>query len=589
MGHDVTGGITTDEICGMTMTMLSRRLITGLLAVACTAALSTACNDDTTSDGDTGGETDAVADTGGEVGEVGTDTDVPDSGEPDTGVDTGTPDTGPPGEEVTAGSFEVLPTMPASCSEPGERHRVPFYFTRRERTNDGRLPPIRRGDILNGQIVRAGGVMGPGVVTTRRTRVAEASRTSCESADQCSAALKCGESGVRGADRYCARSASVEFIPGTTRQDYDPNHLSDSGQVVAVALQNTGSYEGLVPSLVGTKYDEEGNADLGEKAGRATDPELKNRKAVEEFSTFLATAADSANTKVSLWFFGGQNPSTAQPKLGAQSQQDHFTDDLELPGQLVQELPPPPPKPSNVYQTIQRIIDRDLGIDKYADHEKFLVLITDGPNEVWDDEATKQSVLESLKEHNIHLSILHLDAEVDPNLLRDVPSYWAGNGQCRDDESCDGALGCNSDADCADFETCRKATIYADEEGGQVTETPVKYCLPDYSDGHLGPVGPYTDLACQTGGHYVYASEPQELIYWARKLPYAFDGQWSMEAEISALDPKVGLENGYYRLSGVFMGLLAPNTSSTMSAVSSTGQITHSSDNRGLLRLESGD
>ncbi|MFB6372650.1 MAG: hypothetical protein ABEN55_05970, partial [Bradymonadaceae bacterium] len=204
-------------------------------------------------------------------------------------------------------------------------------------------------------------------------------------------------------------------------------------------------------------------------------------------------------------------------------------------------------------------------------------------------EATKQSVLQKLNQHDIHLYVMHLDTQVDPSLLRDVPSYWAGNDQCREDESCRGAQACNSDADCADFETCRKATIYADEEGGQVSETPVKYCLPDYSDGHLGPIGPYADMTCQTGGNYIYATKPQELVHWAKKLPYAIDGQWSMEAEISALDPKVGLEDGYYRLSGVFMGLLAPNSSSTMSAVSSSGQITHSPDTRGLLRLNHGE
>ncbi|MFB6372649.1 MAG: hypothetical protein ABEN55_05965, partial [Bradymonadaceae bacterium] len=362
-------------------------MIAGFLALGCAAGLSTACNNDTGGGDTDGDEPDATADADvgdvGDVGDVTSDTAMPDTGGADgTTGDTGSSDTGPAGTKVQAGSLSVLPPMPTSCSQPGERQRIPFYFKRRKRTRDGRQPPIRRGDILGGQTIRPDSVMGPGVMTTRRMRVADASRTSCQSAAQCSQALKCGESGVRGADRYCARSTSVEFIPGTTRQDYQPNISEDSGQVVAVALENTGMYEGYIPSIVGTKYDEDGNADLGGKAGRATDPNLKNRKAVKQFSTYLATAADPANTKVSLWFFGGQTPATAQPKLDAQSQKDHFTDDLELPGQLVEDLPAPPPKPSNVYQAIQRIVDRDLGIDKYKDHEKFLFLMTDGPNEV---------------------------------------------------------------------------------------------------------------------------------------------------------------------------------------------------------------
>lgn len=569
---------------------LSTRLIAGILALGCAAGLTTACNGDD-NNGDTGGDNpDAVADadSGGDGGDVG-DTGPSDAGGTDgTTEDAGPADTGPPGTEVTAGALTVLPPMPVSCSQPGERQRIPFYFTRENRTDSGRLPPIREGDAIDGQVLGSGDVIGPGAITTRRMRVSKASSTTCSSAGQCTAPLKCGEAGIRGADRYCARQTGVSFIPGTARQDVDPNISTDSGQVVAIALENTGMYEGLIPSEVGTKY-EDGNADLGEKSGRATDPELKNRKAVESFSTFLATAADPANTKVSLWFFGGDTPATAQPKLNAQAQKDHFTDELELPGELVSDLPPPPPKPSNVYQTLDRIIERDLGIQKYEDHEKFLFLITDGPNEVWSKEANKQKVVKKLNQHNIRLFVMHLDSNIDPGLLRDLPTYWAGNEQCRDDESCDGAKACSSDADCANFETCRKATIYADEESGSTSETAVAYCMPDYSNGRLGPIGPYADMACQTGGNYLYSTDPGQLVYWARKLPYVIDGQWSMEAELSALDPKVGLPNGYYRLSGVFMGLLAPNTSSTMSATSSSGRNTHSSDNRGLLRVQTGN
>ena len=580
----------------MKMPTSTQRIAAAIAALGCVSLLSTACNNDkNNSEPDTVGGADVVADAdGGGMdggGDGGGDVDPSDTGETADGTteDTGTVDTGPPGTEVQAGTLGVFPPVPASCDEPGERQRIPFYISRKERTRSGRLPPIRAGDLMNGQVIEPDGLVGPGMMTTRRARVTQASQTTCGSSDQCMSPLKCGEAGVRGADRYCARTTGVEFIPGTTRQDVDPNFSEDSGQVVAIALENTGSYEGELPSIVGTKYDENGEDDFSEDPARATDPELKNRKAIETFGTYLATAADSANTKVSLWFFGGQTPSTAQPKLRATETEDHFTDDLELVGELVNDLPSPPGKPANVYQTINRVVDRDLGIDKYEDHEKFLFLVTDGPNEVWSDEATKQKVLEKLEKHDVQLYILHLDKKIDGSLLRDVPTYWAGNDQCRDDDSCDGASPCGTDADCANFETCRKATIYADEEGGQVEETGVSYCMPDYSDGYLGPIGPYADLACQTGGNYIYTTEPEQLVHWASRLPYAIDGRWSIEAEVSALDPKVGLPDGFYRLSGVFLGLLAPNMSSTMSAVSSSGVNTHSADNRGLLRVNRGE
>jgi hypothetical protein len=121
-----------------------------------------------------------------------------------------------------------------------------------------------------------------------------------------------------------------------------------------------------------------------------------------------------------------------------------------------------------------------------------------------------------------------------------------------------------------------------------VTETDAKYCMPDYSDGSLGPVDAYADLACQTNGNYIYTTDPQELIYYARKIPYLFNGQWSVETEMSAFDEKVGLPDGYYRLSGFFYGLLGPNLSSIMSATSSTGALQQPVDSRGILRKNVG-
>lgn len=584
---------------------LTGRLATGLAALGLVASVVAGCSDDSDSedDGNVPGGPDVVADSGDMTDGGGDEMDAssPDTSSPDTS-DSGGPDVGDPGEEVSASEFQVFPPLPASCSNPGERQRIPFYLKRSERTPDGRIPPIREGDYYFGQKIEPNGVVGAGTVGTRRMRVSEFASDPCTSSNQCGDKLTCAESGVRGAEQYCARQTGVEFIPGTARQDVEPNAVPSNKQVVAVALDNTASYDGLIPSEVGGRYDEKGDKYLLPKQERATDQDLKNRKAVRQFSTFLATAADPANTSVSFWFFGGENPTNAQPTVDAMSQQDHFTDDLEYPKVALDTHSAfrsqdggekgPVPKPANVYQAIDRIIEKDLGIDKYADHEKFLFLITDGPNEVFDSDATKEKLVSRLNEHDIHLYIMHLDAKFDDSVLRDLPTYWAGSSDC-DGDSCASAPTCQSDADCSNFETCRSATIYPDQDptdsetGAEVTETNQQYCMPDYSGGRLGPIDEYADLACQTQGNYLYARTPEELVFWARHLPYLIDGRWSVEAEISAFDEKVGLSDGFYTLSGTFLGTIAPNLSSTLSAPTREGaRANQPNDTRGLMRLQ---
>lgn len=527
--------------------------------------------------------------------DVGVDTSAPDTGIGDTGSDVGDTgsvggddadaeavDLGPQGEDVSVRSFGAFPPQPASCDAPGERHRIPFYFTTRQGST---IRPIKPGDFLFGEVVQPEQTIGAGTLAARRTQVSQLGREACTSTDDCTGPFKCGSSGVRGAEKRCTRQTGVEFIPGTTEHDFRPNHRDDSGQVIAVLFEHTASYLGALPTFVGSKYDENGEKDLDRPAGRATDPDLRHREALEQFSTFLATAANPANTQVSPWFFGGEFPARAQPMHDPMAMQDHFTDNLELLKDLVANLDGPAPLAGNVYQSILQVIEKDLGIDKYTDHEKFLFLVTDGPNEIFDREATKQKVLTALQEHGIHLFILHLDAQIDPELMRDDQRYWAGNSNCIEDDSCEGRAPCSDDSDCANFETCRKGKIYADEEGGSVRESSLEYCLPDYSDGHLGPIGPYADLACRTGGNYLYTTKPEQMVDYGRRLPFLFDGQWSVEAEFSALDEEVGLEDGFYRFGGAIFGLLGANLGAIFSLPSDTGAIQHTSDTRPLLRL----
>jgi len=541
------------------------------LAVGATAGCSDDPNNEDTGTADAGDATGSDADTGVDTGT-------------DSGTDTSeTVDTGPPGDDVSVQRFGVFPPQATQCASPSKSQRVPFYFTTRA---DGSIRPIRRGDLIRGEVVKPNRTVSAGSLTTRRLRVAETSREECKSSSDCEGPLKCGESGMRGAGRRCTRESAIEFIPGTAQQDYRPNFDPDSGQLVTILLENTGMWEGYLPNLVAAKYGEDGEIDSNPEPGRATDPELKHREAVRLFSRSLGTAVSDENTKVSMWFFGGEKPVRTRPLfMAGNRQKDYFTDSLEFPEAALEQVPDPAPLPSNVYQAILRVVDKDLGLDKYGDHEKFLVLVTDGPNEVFDNEARREKILSTLNDHDIHLFVLHLDAQIDPSLLRDDPRYWQGPESCRDDDSCDGQLPCGSDEDCAGYETCRKAKLYPDSRDGSVQETGQKYCMPDYSNGHLGPISDYADLACATDGNYLYTTEPEQLAYYARRIPYLFDGQWSIEAEFSALSDQVGLEDGFYRMSGAFMGLLSANLVQIFSLPTGMdGKINQLQDIRPVLR-----
>ena len=209
-------------------------------------------------------------------------------------------------------------------------------------------------------------------------------------------------------------------------------------------------------------------------------------------------------------------------------------------------------------------------------------LTADGPNEVYDEEATYEQVLAAAQSIGLHIYIVHLDAPIDPTLIRDVPTYYAGNSNCQGDPACVGAPPCANDAACADYEECRPAKVYATEAGGAVTETPQSYCLPHYDEeGHLGPIVEFADLACRTGGSYMYVTEPQQMRPYWRALPSTINGQFSIEADFSALESS-DIVDGWYRLSGVYLGILgSADLGQTLTAPRTDLEI----DTRAILRM----
>lgn len=481
------------------------------------------------------------------------------------------------GFERQPSTISVFPPVPQSCDMPGPRQRIPFVIG----TTD--VFPLVPGDIVNGLPIVPGVTFDAGSLAVRRSRVSELTTIPCTSNADCGSGFRCAASGLVGATRYCTRQNPVTFVPETMQLDFDPGVTEDQQQLVGVLIENTALLEGRLPTASGALYGETGEKDLLGDDGRASDPTLSHRDMVSSFLVNLASVADPSNTRVSIFWYGGQVTAEARPLINPMELQDHFTNDLSVGEALIDSMPTPVPKPANLFQGMQAMMDKDFGLDKYSGHEKFLYIFTDGANEVYDEMATYDAVLQQAQSLGIHIFVVHLDAQVDPTLIRDVPTYWAGNSNCQDDPQCAGAPPCGSDADCANFETCRPATVYAENETDPVTETPVSYCMPEYNaEGRLGPIDYLADMACRTQGNYMYVTEPEPMRGYWNSLAATVNGQFSVVGDFAALESS-DVPAGYYRQSGVFLGIVG---TSDLGMELSAPVDSIDVDNRAIIRLE---
>jgi hypothetical protein len=468
-------------------------------------------------------------------------------------LDMAMPDMELPGDEIRPSAFAVLPPVPVSCDMPSERYRLPFIIATEA------FRPARIGDKIAGRALIPNKTVTLGSVVTRRTRIAATTPLHCASDADCTEGFLCAGAGIAGAARQCVRSTSINFVPDTVRVDFDPGRGPGSkDQVISLLIDNSGGLLGYLPKEDGELYGEDGQKDLLRNQARASDARLLHRSAMKDFITFLAGAVEADRSRFSVWRFGGSTQQDTVPLNPTPGLRDTFTQDLTLPVPLIDQIPEPAGRlgTSNVYQGILRVVTQDLGLEKYKNNEKFLFVFVDGPNEVWDSEATQAKVQEALVANKIHLFIIHFDPQLDTSTIRDPLAYWAGNLQCRmNANTCQKAPTCASDAACQNHERCRAAKLYPTESNGTVTETAQKYCMPERRDGRFGPIQAYSELACATGGNYFYITQQEQLATLVKVLPYVIDGQWSIEADISSLDLSQGAKRGFYYLSGVFLGL----------------------------------
>jgi hypothetical protein len=515
--------------------MFSTRSMT--LAALVLALGLAACGDDSDNNGTTNNTSVNNTTTGMDAGNN-VETDAGDT-TPEEDMSGGEVDMGPPpGVERLPVSFAVFPPVPVSCDDPGARQRFPFAYV----SND--VFPVVEGDLVNGRVVEPNTTLDIGTFAVRRPRVQVLQETTCQSEADCPAGYKCAAAGLPGAAPQCTVQTGFEFVPRTVRSEVD-NGLNDTRQLVTILIENSTSLDGRLPTPVSGYFDENGERDAFADPARATDPTLIHREAIKNFSVGIASVADPQNTSVSIWQYSGTAGPRVRPLTGGGpgDLDDFFVNDLSVGEAVIDGMPNPINQPGNMYQAVNEVLNKDLTLDKYDGYEKFLFIFTDGANEVYDPNATLDSVRQRLVDEGIKTYIVHLDNQIDSSLLRDLPSYY------------EGAPACAGDADCENFETCRPATVYAQTEGEPVTQTPVSHCMPNYVDGRLGPIDGYADLACQTGGNYIYVSEPELMRQWWRNLPNVINGLFSVEADLSAYENQE-VEPGFYRISATILGLL---------------------------------
>ncbi len=467
--------------------------------------------------------------------------------------------------------FFSFPPVPVSCDSPGTLQRIPFAFSSSDAV------PIVSGDRVSARPVVPNVSIDSQTISVTQPRVVEVTETPCVSTADCSAGFKCA---TAGDGKFCARQTGVEFVPGTVKLDYDAGVLAEKKQLVGVLVENTSLLAGRLPTSSGSLYGETGEKDLLTEIGRATDPTDSRVGALKSFFNNLASVADATNTLTTLWYFAGDVPARARPLINENDLQDHFTSDLSVGAGLIDALPSPIPRPGNLYQSILSMYEKDFSLPKYNDYEKFLFIFTDGPNEVYDPVNNYDKVLEDSRILGVHIFIVHLDSVIDPTLMRDLPEYYLGNQACQDDANC-GASACGGDANCQNHESCRAARVYGENQGDVVTNSAQQFCMPTYNtEGQLGPVDEYADLACRTNGNYIYLTDVAALATYWQNLPSTVNGQFSIQAEFSALGEPV-LDAPYYRFSSILIGGLG-NSALPHRLLAKEG---FRPDNRPLLRV----
>jgi hypothetical protein len=394
-----------------------------------------------------------------------------------------------------------------------------------------------------------------------------------------SAVMQVSTSGACGDDSECTHSNySCGLAPGTDDQpssssELDACYLAESNigtdnpvnfvsdgtyhQVYGVLMQNSGSLAGWnPPGSPGQAWDStgDGTADTPAQADLqlpeiATDRQIRRGSAISSVQqpwrlTSNVASEQGRNTYFGLWGFNGREgvlsyvDETTSSDLVWVRDPDDVSSAVSAYRTATANIRNR--SQSNVYSAIYDVIDNHYTtstIEEYVsanghpeEVDKVLTIFVDGPDGLRDDvDVQIEDVIDLATRNNVRVFVIHLDPEIeDPSSLRPDPDYPEFQSDT-----------CSGESDCRNYESCRRPNGYASSVGDD-TEYGADdtYCVIDRDEqtGRIGPIQDYAQLACATGGGYMYVSSVNALSRNMEWTPYALEGLWEAPVSSRLLD-----------------------------------------------------
>jgi hypothetical protein len=339
----------------------------------------------------------------------------------------------------------------------------------------------------------------------------------CTSNTQCPAGFNCEAIEGDGDGRsFCTLDTAVQTTGQLEFTGPTPTNGNEQPIAVALVLDNSGS-------LFGRGLVED---DKTVRTSRATDPTGFRQAAAKTFMINLSRKQFAENAVVSAWAFRGESDLGVRPLFGdianvppnpytarfgsTQPQTSDLTaiDELARTGDFGR---------SPVYEALETVAQNMIDLPNLVSRRTpYIVLFTDGPDDTalitegatvaerelalqqW--QAKLDAAVDKVNEAGARVYIVHLDSGL----------------------SAEGLSALSPDA--------RNAAVFGRD-----------------SNGRVGPVAEYAEIACRTGGHYMYLTDPAALTDGFDNLVDLIGGTWEVEVGVESLE-QPALFTGAYRL-----------------------------------------
>lgn len=423
-----------------------------------------------------------------------------------------------------------------ACSDPAANGQVALRFV----LMSSEQTALKPGDTASLGAVQ----VDTRIMSLRNSAVFSTPDEVCATNADCGEGFVCATGGDSFGDnlKRCLKNSTVDF-------DGNPQFVARTGkpQYFAVLYENSGSLRGFLPEDVGrlTEVTDDGTFVMGPDSppdqSRASDGSASRLAALN--ATYinwrnLAQNTSDATTHFGLWSFDETraqvlshvskfSPNPQSPVVWTKSPLTAERARLDLANSSIG------PRRADVYLAIDKVLSDGFdpannAIAELSDADKTLVVFVDGPDDYRPSGgATAQSVAQKASQLGVRLFIVHLDAAMgDPARLRDDYKYYENQQPCASSDQC------------LNFEECRRPARFRQGSSGAPTypaDLNASFCMPKRDEsGRLGPINDYSQIACETGGGYIYVPSNQGLRSRMEWLPHTMEGMWEVNVLVDA-------------------------------------------------------